>query len=51
MQGGGLGGGFPFAGAAAAPGTGFGGPPAAPQAAAPAASLADLKIKYASEIQ
>ena len=53
MQGGGgMGGGFPFPGAA-----GFGAPAAAPQAApaaapaAPALSQADLKQKYASEIQ
>ena len=51
MQGGGMGGGFPFAG-----GAGFGAPaaasPAAPAApAAPAPSQAELKQKYASEIQ
>lgn len=49
MQGGGgMGSGFPFPGAA-----GFGAPAAAPQVApaAPALSQADLKQKYASEIQ
>ena len=56
LQGGGMGGGFPFAGGAGgagfgAPGAGFGAsaPAAAPAAAAP--SQADLKEKYASEIQ
>ena len=55
MQGGGFGGGFPFAGGAGfgAPGAGFGAPApaAASPAAAPAPSQADLKVKYASEIQ
>lgn len=50
MQGGGMGGGFPFPG-----GAGFGAPPppaASPAApAAPSLSQAELKQKYASEIQ
>ena len=54
MQGGGMGAGFPFAG-----GAGFGAPPAASAPApaapvapvAPALSQAELKQKYASEIQ